>query len=244
MGSDSNHSALTRFLSRLTLRSMLSDEEQDAVLSLRGRSQVLGANHDIIRPGDHTEEATLVAHGITARFDAMRNGDRQITSFYIRGDMCDLHSVMAPVAGWGLMAVSSTTILRIPHSELEQLARNYPALAFAFWRDTTVDASILSKWVGNLGRRNAKSRVAHVLCEMGIRSEAVGLGTKECFTLDASQNLLADAVGLTAVHVNRTLQDLRKRGFISNIGRTISVPDWARLRTVAEFDPAYLLLPN
>jgi len=243
MTSSNEHSALSRFLERLLSRSRLSTEERRAILDLPFRVSQVGANRDIIQPGQHTEEATLVAHGMVARFDAMKDGQRQITSLYIRGDMCDLHSVVAPTAGWGLTALIGSTVLKIPHSALKGLATTFPAIAIALWRDTTVDASILSKWVGNIGRRSARQRLAHVICEMGVRSEAVELGSRGCIPFNMTQNQVADVVGLTSVHVNRTLQELRREKVISTLARTVTVPDWQRLCEVAEFDPTYLLLP-
>jgi CRP-like cAMP-binding protein len=243
MTSSNEHSALALFLSRLLLRSKLSAEEQRAILDLPFHQKQIAPHRDIIRPGEHTDEATLVARGLIARYDAMKDGQRQITALYIRGDMCDLHSVVAPTAGWGLGALNSSIVLRVPHSELKRLAATYPAIAIAFWRDTTVDGSILSKWVGNIGRRDARERVAHLICEMGIRSEAVGIGSRDCFPFNMTQVQLADAVGVTSVHVNRTLQELRRDKVIRTLNRTVTVPNWQKLCEVAEFDPTYLLLP-
>ena len=239
-----NHSALSHFLKRLTLRSRLSAKEQEAVLELSSNARQFSARHDLIRPGQKVEHTTLVEHGLVGRFDAMRDGGRQLTALYVRGDMCDIHSVVSPVAGWGLMAMTASTVLQVPHEELRALAVKYPAIGFALWRDTTADASILAKWVGNLGRKDARRRLAHLVCEMGIRTEVADLGRRDDFTLDMSQELIADAVGMTSVHVNRTLQDLRRTGVLSTSGRQIRVADWQRLVAVAEFDPIYLLLPE
>ena len=236
------HPALTNFLRRLTMRSELTHEERNAVLALPGHTHQVRANYDIIQPGRETGEATLVVHGLAARFDPLSDGRRQITALYFKGDMCDLHSVVSPIAGWGLMALSNTVILKVPHAALKTLAIKFPALAFAFWRDTTADASIISKWVGVLGKRTSRSRMAHLLCEVALRLEAVGLADRDRFDLDMSQERLAEAVGMTAVHVNRTLQDLRSGRVIRSHGRTIEIPDWSRLAEVAEFDPTYLLL--
>ena len=238
----SNHSALSRFLNRLLSRSVLGKEERRAVLGLSGHASQVRANYDIVSPGETVEHACLIGHGLGARYDQMADGKRQLTAFHIDGDMCDLHSVVCPTAAWGLMALTTTTILHVPHGEIRALVETYPALAMAFWRDSTADASILAKWVGNVGRRDSRARMAHVLCEMGVRMERAGLGKRDAFWFDVSQQNLADALGLTAVHVNRTMQMLRSEGFIRTESRTFFVDDWARLCEVAEFDPAYLLL--
>jgi CRP-like cAMP-binding protein len=239
----SNQPALSRFLNRLLSRSALGDEEQQAILGLTSHAVQVRPNYDIVTPGDTVDHACLVAHGLAARYDHMTDGKRQLTAFYIDGDMCDLHSVVCPTAAWGIVALTTTTVLKVPHSELRALVDSYPAIALAFWRDGTVDASILAKWIGNVGRRDARARMAHVFCELGLRMEAAGLGNRDAYWFDVSQQNLSDALGLTAVHVNRTLQILRSNGFMRTESRNIFIDDWARLCDVAEFDAAYLLLP-
>lgn len=134
------------------------------------------------------------------------------------------------------------TALMIPHRQLQELCVRYPGVAVAFWRDGTADASIFAKWVGNLGRKKAKARIGHIFCEMGVRNEAAELGTKTSFELPLTQDQLADAAGLTTVHVNRTLQQMKREGLLQFKNRRVEIPDWKALAHVAEFDPAYLLL--
>lgn len=236
------HPALEKFVARLLRRSTLSTEEVQALLHLPCRVAQPQAHFDIVYPGETVNHACLVAKGLVARFDQMRDGKRQIAAFHIPGDMCDLHSVVAPTAGWGISALSPSTVLFLSHAELRKLAIAYPNVALSFWRDGTADASVLAKWVGNLGRQDARSRLAHLLCEMGVRLELAGLGTRTSFVLDATQEQLADALGLTAVHVYRTMQALRREGLLATHGRTIDVVDWQCFAEAADFDPAYLLL--
>jgi CRP-like cAMP-binding protein len=233
--------ALQRFVARLQQRSALTQEEQAAILSLRNRPDQIAARHDIINPGETTDHACLVADGLVARFDQMRDGRRQIVAFYLPGDMCDLQSVAVQTSGWGLEAMATSTVLFIPHADICALVEANITIAMAFWRDSVADASILAKWVGNLGRRQALSRVAHLICELGTRMEIAGLGSRNQFRLKATQNQLADATGLTPVHLNRTLQALKPHGLLVR-GGTARVADFAQLAAVAEFDPAYLLL--
>ena len=241
----STYSAMQKFLERLLSRSTLGPAEQQAILNLPYKVVQVRARTDIVSPGETVSNACLVAKGLIARFDQMRDGRRQIVAFHIAGDMCDLHSVVAPTAAWGMAALNGSTVLHVPHSDLRNIAIDFPGIALAFWRDGTVDASILAKWVGNLGRQDARARVAHVLCEVGIRMECGGLAVdRTCFVLEATQEQLADAVGLTAVHVNRTMQALRRDGLIESRGHTVEVKDWRRLAETAEFDPAYLLLAD
>jgi CRP-like cAMP-binding protein len=236
------HSALHRFLNRLLLRSFLSSEEQEAILALPAAHAHVAARKEIVSPGETIDHACLVSKGVAARFDQMQGGQRQITALHIAGDMCDLHSVVAPTAAWGIAALTATNVLLVPHDSLRELARSRPAIALAFWRDSIVDASILAKWIGNIGRQDARARLAHLICEFGVRCELAGIGSKTAFALDATQEQLADALGLTAVHVNRTLQRLRAESVVSTRGHAIIVLDWDRLVQIAEFDPSYLLI--
>jgi CRP-like cAMP-binding protein len=237
----SNHSAISRFLERLLRRSPLSAEEQAAILALRSHASQVAAHRDIVSLGEQVQHSCLVVEGLVGRFDQMRDGRRQITALHIPGDMCDLHSVVSPIAGWGLEALTTTTILHVPHQDLRNLVTAHPGIALAFWRDTTADASVLAKWIGNLGRRDAASRIAHLFCEVGMRMEQAGLGTRTQFRLPMTQTQIADAMGLTPVHVNRTMQTLRRDQIVRTEQRTIHVDNWARLSEIAEFDPEFLL---
>jgi CRP-like cAMP-binding protein len=233
---------LGRFLHRLRLRSVLTPEEQQAVLALDCDTRHYRANEDIVSPGEHVEHACLVSRGLAGRFDQMLDGERQVTSFYLSGDMCDLHSVVAPRASWSITALGPVTAMLVPHRQLREICIRYPGVAIAFWRDGTADGSIFAKWVGNLGRKNARARIGHLFCEMGVRSEAAGLGSRSEFELPVTQRQLADAAGLTPVHVNRTLTAMRNKGLLRFENGHVAIPDWEALALVAEFDPAYLLL--
>lgn len=234
----------TLFLNRLLRRSALTDVEQRAVLRLTGEQRRYAARTDIVSPGDVVQSACLVMSGLVGRYDQMLDGERQVTSYYISGDMCDLHSVVVPKASWSITAVSQVTLLHVPHRQIGELCVNHPGLAMAFWRDGTVDASIFAKWVGNLGRKNAQARVAHVFCEMGMRCEAAGLGSRTAFELPATQEQLAEATGLTSVHVNRTLQEIRGNGLLSFQKGRVEILNWPGLIEAAEFDPGYLMLDD
>lgn len=234
--------AYTVFLRRLLSRSRLGEDERDAIAALRAAPERIEANRDIVGPGEHRDHACLVVKGLAARFDQMRDGQRQIVAIYVPGDMCDLHSVPVDYTGWGLQTLAPTTIARIAHAELRQAIAQYPDIGMAFWRDTVADGSILAKAVANVGRRRAQPRLAHLLCEMGVRMELAELGMRTAYPLPATQAHLADMLGLTAVHLNRTFRKLKAEG-VSMTGGEVRIEDWGRLVRMAEFDPAYLLLP-
>lgn len=238
-----NRPNLQRFLDRLNSRSILSLEEQQAILDLPGQAEQVQANRDFVELGQRVDHSCLVVAGIVGRFDQNGEGVRQITAMHLPGDMCDLHSVVQPMPTSALQALSVATILRIPHSAIRTVAAHYPAVAEAFWRDCMVDASILCEWVVNVGRRDARMRVAHLLCEMAHRLGAMAGGLDDVvFDLPVTQTQLADATALTPVHVNRTLQQLRREGLVDWHQRVVRLPRLQALMDIAEFDTDYLQL--
>jgi CRP-like cAMP-binding protein len=156
--------------------------------------------------------------------------------------MADLPSVVSPKAGWGLSALTSTTILRIPHAGLRRIDAKHPGIAEAFWRDCVADGSIFSECVVNVGRRDAISRIAHLFCETAIRCEQAGQGDRRSFPLQITQTDLGDATGLTNVHANRTLRELREQSIVELRSGTVTIHDWDRLVKTGDFDAAYMLL--
>jgi CRP-like cAMP-binding protein len=236
--------ALSLFLHRLLLRSTLSAEEREAILALPGTPATVPARTDIVAPGQRVGYACLVVEGLAGRFDQMADGRRQTVSFYLPGDMCDLPSVVLPIAAWGITALTTSTILLLPHAALRDVAARYPAIAMAFWRDTVVDAATLAKWVANIGRKEAMARLAHLFCELGERMAVASLGTRTRFRLPINQEQLADATGLTSVHVNRTLRALREAGILAYRNQLVEVLDLPRLASIAEFDDRFLLLDD
>jgi len=234
-----NRPDLQRFLNRLTSRSVLSRQEQDAIMSLGGYAEQVRSNRDFVRLGEQTDHASLVVAGFVGRFDQNAEGIRQITALHMPGDMADLHSVVQPEATSALSALSTATIVRIPHEQFRTAAAAYPALAEALWRDCMVDASILAQWVVNVGRRDARSRIAHLLCEVATRLGAAPATGDIMFPFPVTQAQLADITGLTSVHVNRTLQRLRSDG-LADVRHNAVIHDWDALTKAGDFDADYL----
>ena len=235
-----NRPNLQRFLNRVTSRSDLTVDEQQCILDLPGQAEQVQANGDFSSVGEHVDHVSLVVAGIVGSSHVDRDGVRQITAMHIPGDICDLHTVIEPTPTSSLQALSVATVLRVPHQAIRAATVRYPQLALALWRDTMVDASILAEWVVNVGRRDAKKRVAHLLCEMATRMAAVRHGDEVMFDLLLTQVHMADATALTAVHVNRTLQDLRADGLVDWRRQLVRLPRWHALVDFAEFDTVYL----
>jgi CRP-like cAMP-binding protein len=235
-----NPSPFQRFLAKLARRSVLGEEERQAILDLPGRPVQVQSNRDYVRLGERVDHSCLVVDGLVGRFGQNREGGRQITALHIEGDMIDLHSVVAPDATSALQALTVTTLLQVPHSALRNVARRHPAVAEAFWRECVVDAAVLAEWVVNVGRRDARTRAAHLLCEMATRHDESRAGSGFRFHFPATQTHLADMLALTAVHVNRTLKALREEKVVAICSREVTILDWDGLADLGEFDPAYL----
>ena len=235
---------LRTFLGRIAVRSRLNDAEQQAILDLPAEVSEIRTNRDLVSLGEVVDRTCLVADGLIGRFGQTRDGKRLITALHIPGDMPDLHSFVVPRASEALTAVATSTVLRISHKDIDAITRRHPPIAKAFWRDGVVDAEVACEWMLNIGRRSARGRVAHLLCEMALRYEQIGRFVGLQFTLPLNQNHMADALGLTSVHVNRTLGGLRRANIVGITGTTVQIQDWSALVTAADFDPGYLHFDN
>src|ERR671912_658668 len=142
-------------------------------------------------------------------------------------------------------SVSTLTQCRVgfvTHETLRDLCNRYPRITSAFWRETLIDAAIFREWVTNVGQREAYSRIAHVFCELIVRLRAVGLVEDHRCDLPITQAEFADAIGVSHVHVNRVLQEMRANSLIETQGTQVTIPDWETLKKVGDFDPIYLHL--
>lgn len=229
--------ALARKLGRLA---ELDDEDRRAVLSLPRTTETVPPARYLVREGAETLQCCLLVKGYACRHKLAENGGRQIVSFHLPGDILDLQHLLLAVADHNVQTITQAVVAWIPSEALKQVARERPSIGEALWRDTLIDASVFREWVLNVGRRDARSRIAHMLCEFAARREAAGLGPPERFELPMTQEQIADATGLTPVHVNRMLRALRDEGVIAHDKREVQISDWPRMRATADFDPAYL----
>ncbi|WP_260597179.1 Crp/Fnr family transcriptional regulator [Sphingomonas endolithica] len=229
--------SLQPFVDRLTIRSILNEEERQAILALPTQEVLLRSRLDYLHVNEETSHAALVVSGMIARFGQTSDGARQLTAFHLPGDMADLLSAVRPIGIGGMNALCETVILRVPHAAIRALAARYPSIAEALWRDCMLDAAILMEWVVNVGRRNAQTRIAHIFCEMAIRAGHNRKAVQE-YAFPVTQEQLGDAASLTGVHVNRTLRALRD--VVTLINGTVRIHDWAKLTRVGDFDATYL----
>ena len=193
----------------------------------------------MVREGQRTTDCSLLLRGFAFRQKLLRDGSRQIISIHIPTEFVDLQNGLLPTADHNVQSLDGSEAAIIPRDALA-FAAERPAIRRAMWVDTLLDASIFREWVVNVGRRDSRARIAHLLCELVLRLRLIGAGNGDVFDFPLTQEQLADATGLTAVHTNRTLQSLRKDGLIQLSGRSLIVLDWDRLREVADFDELYL----
>lgn len=229
-----------RLLRKLESIAELGAEEEAAIAGLPLRIVDYPANADIICEGDKPTECCLVLDGFVFRYKIIADGKRQILSFHPSGDIPDLQSIYLKVMDHSLATLVRTRVAFINHERMIDLTRRYPLIAAAFWRDTLIDAAIFREWMVGLGRRTALQRIAHLLCEMAMRIGAIGLSDERSYELPVTQGDLADATGLSNVHVNRTLTELRESGLILVRRSQVRILDWPGLLQAADFDSAYL----
>lgn len=194
----------------------------------------------LVRERERETSCCILISGYACRHKTTRDGSRQIVSFHIPGDILDLQNLLFAVSDHNIETITEATYLVVPSEDFKSVAKARPNVAEALWRDTCIDASVFREWVLNVGRRDPRSRVAHMLCEFATRREQAGLGRPDALELPMSQAQIADATGLTQVHVNRTLASFSAEGLIAPDQRHVLIEDWDQMRAVAGFDAAYL----
>jgi CRP-like cAMP-binding protein len=235
----SEHDVLVRKLRSI---SPLTADESQCLLKLPLSIQQVAADQDIVREGDRPSECCLVIEGFTCRYKVTEEGKRQIFSFHTPGDIPDLQSLHLEVMDHSLKTLTPCKSAFIPHDSSAELTRRCPHVGDLLWRDTLIDAAVFREWMIGIGRRSAYTRIAHLLCEVFVRLRAVGLTNDFECDFPITQTEIGDALGLSTVHVNRSLQELRAHGLIDLRRGTLAILDWAGLKKAGEFDPTYLHL--
>lgn len=228
------------YLGKLRRRAPLSEAAEAAFVALPTCERQIGTYRDIVREGDRTTHSCFIRTGLVSRYKTLRNGARSIVSFHIAGDMVDLQSSLLIIADHGIRTHVPTTIIEIAHADILRIAAKHPEIGRAFWFDTLIDASIFREWQLNVGRRTSRERVAHLLLELAFRMKAAGLIDGHTMPLPISQADIADAVGNSPVHVNRSLQSLRAEGLIRTYGKTVVIEQWEAMARMSDFNSTYL----
>jgi CRP-like cAMP-binding protein len=227
-------------ISTLTPRDDLSPDDVALIRSLPFRQVEYARGAEIIRQDSEVSDSCLVLRGWAGRAVYLENGKRQITALHIAGDFVDLHGFTLKYMDHSVLALTSTEVVFVSHEEVRRVTEQSPHLARLLWTLTTVDGAIQRTMIASLGRRQALERLGHLLCELDCRLTAVGLANDHCFEIPLTQEDLADILGLSSVHMNRMIQELRQSGFITWHGQKVALVNLDKLERFSGFDGRYL----
>jgi CRP-like cAMP-binding protein len=228
-------------LRRLEATANLSEQDGAVLRSLSGTVRKYRPRDDIVRLGDKPAVVCLLLEGIASRYKLSADGKRQIMSFHVAGDIPDMQSLFITVMDHSLCAMVPTTVLAIRHEAMCSVIDRYPRIGHVLWRETLIDAAVYREWIV-MRDRPAYPRIAHLFCELFLRMQAIGFTKGNACELPLTQSQMGDALGLSNVHVNRTLQELRAKELVVFDGGTLTILDWEGLKEAGEFDPLYLHL--
>jgi CRP-like cAMP-binding protein len=228
------------FVRKLLSHSRISTEDQAAIAALPFSLRNLDPNDYILNEGDRAEICPVLLSGFAYRQKVSADGGRQIVALKIPGDPLDFQSLYLQRADHNLQALTKVELAIFSLKDLEKLVAPRPSLARAVFVDILIEASIGREWLLNIGRRNALARLAHLLCELHFRVEQISGEQLDGFELPLTQEQLADLLGLTPVHINRTIKALEEKGAVKRVSRRLTIGDVSTLRRLAEFSDVYL----
>ncbi len=204
------------------------------------RRRTFAAGRDLVHQGQSEQHAYILISGWAFSYKLLADGERQIVDFQVPGDFLGLRSVALHISDHSIEPVTDIEVTEVHVSDLMEAFSQTPRLAAAvFWAASRDEAMVVEHLVG-VGRRDAAERLAHFLLELGSRLMLVGLGSRKGYACPLTQYLIADAIGLSAVHVNRVLRQLREKGLLTFRDGYVRFDDYDRLADFADFDPTYL----
>ena len=236
--SATSHDRLIRKLE--SIKAKLSSDDKDALRRLPLHLKRLSAREDIVSEGDRPSQCCLLVEGLLHRYKSLPNGWKAVLAYHIPGEVPDLQSLFLHTLDHSIGAVTECQVAMIPHSALYELIETRPRIAAALWRETLIDAAIFREWIVNASARPARPRLAHLFCEMFDRLRSVGLAKEDGFTLPLTQTELGHATGMSAVHVNRSMQELRAAGLIASEDYFLRILDWPQLQKAGGYESRFL----
>lgn len=229
-----------RFVEKLSRLVELTADDAVALEKATSHPRRYVARQDLIREGDETGPMFVVLEGWACRYKILPAGTRQIMAFLMPGDACDLHIKLLDQMDHGIQAITTVSVAMVSRDQMQALMRNHPNIATAMYTAQLVDEGIMRSWIVSMGRRSASERVAHLICELYLRARTIGLTADDEFALPLSQLVLADALGMTAVHINRVLKELRLAGAMALKRGSVTILNPIKLVQIAGFDENYL----
>jgi CRP-like cAMP-binding protein len=233
---------ISAHLKKLRQRTDISAEEERAIRDAVAGTRTIAADEIFVRSGEELNASAILLSGWMARSKDLPSGERQVTELHVPGDFVDLHGLTLKRLDHDIMTLSECVVAIVPHERLLQIIEAFPHLGRTYWFLTNVDAAIHREWALSLGQRSAISRMASLFCELQLRLRVVGRTSGNGYEFPLTQRELSECLGLTVVHANRTLQELRRRGLVEFENRFVRILDRGGLEGLAEFDPAYLYL--
>lgn len=233
---------IEKLLLKMRARDDVSDEEEAVLRAMVSEVKDVAADVTVVRADVDLSVSNILIEGLMCRYKDLRNGERQITELHVPGDFVDLHSFPLKRLDHNVLSLVPSRYLLVPHARLQAITETHPHLTRLLWLTTTIDAAIHREWEVSLGRRTAIARIAHVLCELHARLQTVELTDGLSYRLALTQFDLAECLGLTAIHVNRTLRELRLQKLVTFRNKTVTIGDLPGLKRVAEFNPDYLYI--
>jgi CRP-like cAMP-binding protein len=223
----------------------LSDEERQVIDEAISHFIDVEADVDFVREHDRPTVSSLLVSGWACRYNTLADGRRQILALHISGDFVDLHSFPMKRMDHSVATLTRCRFAIVPHENLRRITEEHPHLTRQLWRSTLIDAAVLRQWLLGAGQRSAIEHAAHLICELYTRLRVVNLADETSFQMPLTQTEIGDALGISPVHTNRVIQELRRLELISLRGSTVDILDWEGLLKMSEFDPTYLgLEPN
>jgi CRP-like cAMP-binding protein len=233
------------FLRSLALRDHYLSEDDAKVLSEAiSRVAVVGSNEDMVRKDEVLSHSTLILEGWASRYIRLADGRRQILALHIAGAFIDLHSFLLKRMDHSVASITKCKVALFPHAALRRVTEDKAHLTRLLWLSTMVDAAIQRQWLFSTGQRLATERAAHLICELSTRLSLVGVDGPDTFNCPLTQRELGDVLGISNIHANRILQQLRSQGLIAWQDQRVEILDWRGLADLAEFDPTYLNLED
>jgi CRP-like cAMP-binding protein len=240
VASEPHHTA--PLIRKLETLGPLTAAAKDAFATLPHTIRQFTPHEVVVREDDQPSFIFLMVDGCVVRSTVTAAGQRQIMALQIAGDVLNLQNLFLARMDHSIIALAPTTIALIPHQEIRDLFDAYPLIAMRLWHETFIDGAISRKWLAGVGRRSAYARLAHLICEYFARIKKSGFPDSETFNFPLTQTEVGDALGLSTVHVNRTVKKLREEGLVSWHLHSLTILDFERLKEVADFDDAYLEL--
>ena len=229
-----------RFVEKLNGFSRLSPDEVDALAAATADQRRYAAKHDLIREGDRPGPVFVVLEGWACRYKILPNGSRQILAYLMPGDSCDLHVGLLAEMDHSIQTVTPALVATVARQEMDDIFTRHPGIAKAMYLGQLIDEGTMRAWITSMGRRASIERVAHLMCELYLRARNIGLTLEPPFALPLSQTMLADSLGMTPVHLNRVLKELRGTGSMTLQRGSLIIEDPGRLIQIAGFDENYL----